>query len=57
MEGKAQKMSNPNPGIKCVVNTCQYYMSGDHCTASMIEVEPRNAANTDETDCSTFISK
>lgn len=52
---KAEKMNRPNEGIKCVVNTCHYYMSGDHCSASQIEVQPRNASNTQETDCATFI--
>ncbi|KZL92021.1 DUF1540 domain-containing protein [Clostridium magnum] len=52
---KAEKMSRPNEGIKCVVNTCHYYMSGDHCSASQIEVQPKNAGNTQETDCATFI--
>jgi Domain of Unknown Function (DUF1540). len=52
---KAEKMSRPNEGIKCVVNTCHYYMSGDHCSASQIEVQPRDASDTQETDCATFI--
>lgn len=52
---KPEKMNTPNQGIKCVVNTCHYYMSGDHCSASQIEVQPRNANNTQETDCATFI--
>ncbi|MBU5482692.1 DUF1540 domain-containing protein [Clostridium sp. MSJ-11] len=54
---KPEKMSRPNEGIKCVVNTCHYYMSGDHCSAEMIEVQPKNASNTQETDCATFITK
>lgn len=52
---KVPKMDQPNEGVKCVVNTCHYYMSGDHCAAQQIEVQPRNASNTEETDCSTFI--
>jgi hypothetical protein len=48
------KMSEPNPGIKCEVNTCYYYMNGDHCSAQRIEVQPRNANNSDDTDCATF---
>lgn len=55
MKGKVEKMVSPNPGIKCVVNTCHYYSNGDHCNASMIEVTPQNASNTEETDCATFI--
>ncbi len=30
MTGHAKKMSQPNGGIKCIVNTCHYYGSGDH---------------------------
>lgn len=49
------KMNHPNPGIKCVVNTCHYYMNGDYCAAEKIEVQPRNAHDSQETDCATFI--
>ncbi len=51
---KVKKMDHPNQGIKCIVNTCTYYMQGDHCAAELIEVKPRNASNSQETDCSTF---
>lgn len=54
MAYKAEKMNKPNPGIRCVVNTCHYYTSGDHCTASMIEVKPQNASDSEDTDCATF---
>jgi len=50
-----KKMDHANPGIKCVVNTCHYYMSGDLCAAERIEVQPRDARDTQETDCATFI--
>lgn len=52
---KANKMNTPNQSIKCVVNTCHYYEKGDHCTADKIEVAPRNAADSQQTDCETFI--
>lgn len=52
-----KKMDTPNEGIQCVVNTCEYYMNGDHCTAEKIQVEPRNADTSDMTDCSTFKQK
>ena len=55
MKMSVKKMSQPNSGIKCIVNTCNYYMSGDHCTAEKIEIQPRNATNSNETDCATFI--
>lgn len=52
---RVNKMNQPNNGIKCVVNTCYYYMNGDHCGAEMIEIQPRNATNTHDTDCATFM--
>lgn len=52
-----KKMDTPNQGIQCVVNTCEYYMNGDHCSAEKIQVEPRNADTSEKTDCSTFMPK
>jgi len=43
--------------VKCVVNTCEYYQSGDHCTASKIEIQPQNASDTQDTDCATFVTR
>jgi hypothetical protein len=57
MQGRVEKKNQPLPGVKCVVNSCHYYQSGDHCTAAHIEIQPSNAANTQETDCATFIHK
>ena len=51
---KTAKMNTPNSGIKCSVNTCHYYMQGDNCSAEKIQVTPKNAANSQETDCDTF---
>jgi len=36
---KVQKMNHPNEGIKCVVNTCHYYMNGDYCAAEKVEIQ------------------
>lgn len=52
-----KKMERPNAGIKCLVNTCHYYMNGDYCSAEKIEVQPRNASSSQETDCATFVPK
>lgn len=41
-------------GVKCVVNTCHYYKEGNLCTAGTIEITPRNASTSKETDCATF---
>lgn len=43
-------------GVKCVVNTCHYYKPGDKCTAGQIEILPKNATSSEETDCGTFTS-
>ena len=34
-------------GVKCVVNTCHYHVSGDQCSATKIEIQPRNASSTE----------
>jgi hypothetical protein len=52
---KPAKMNQPNTGISCSVNTCHYYMQGDLCSAEKIQVEPRNATQSNQTDCATFI--
>jgi hypothetical protein len=62
MKGKVRnmaikKMNEPNEGIKCVVDTCEYYMKGNHCAAEKIEVEKINTTDSNGTDCSTFTRK
>lgn len=52
-----KKMDHANSGIKCVVNSCHYYMTGDHCSAEKIEVQSRNAHTTEQTGCATFIQE
>ena len=51
---RVEKTNERLDGVKCVVNTCHYYVSGDHCSAANIEIQPRNASSTEETDCATF---
>jgi len=53
----AKKMDHANQGIKCVVNTCYFYLNGDNCSADKIHVEPRNASQSADTDCGTFTPK
>lgn len=48
------KTGRPNKGVRCVVNSCHYYLSGDYCGAECIEVRPKNASTCEETDCATF---
>lgn len=52
-----RKQSQPIEGIKCVVNTCEYNVQGQHCVAEKIEVAPRDAKTAGQTDCVTFIAK
>ncbi|HHX75271.1 MAG TPA: DUF1540 domain-containing protein [Firmicutes bacterium] len=51
------KDAKPISRVKCVVDTCEYWETGDHCLASEIEIQPPNAADTEETDCATFSPK
>jgi len=51
---RIEKTDRHLSGVKCVVNTCYYYAEGDNCTAASIEIQPRNATSTQETDCATF---
>jgi len=54
---KVSRLSNPISRVKCVVDSCYYYESGDRCMAERIEVKPPNSANIEETDCNTFRPK
>lgn len=54
---RASRDDNPISRVKCVVDSCQFYSSGDHCVASSIEIQPPNASDTEETDCATFRPK
>ncbi|NMB08383.1 MAG: DUF1540 domain-containing protein [Tissierellia bacterium] len=49
-----EKNSQALDGVKCIVNTCHYHVLGDLCGAKQIEIKPRNASTTEETDCATF---
>lgn len=48
-------MNHPHEGIKCIVDTCKYHLSGDHCSAEQIEVRAIDASTSNQTDCATFI--
>ena len=50
-----KRSDDPINRVKCVVNTCQYYMNGDHCCAEEIQVQPKNAVDYQQTDCGTFM--
>jgi hypothetical protein len=54
---RISKESEPISRVKCCVDTCEYWESGDQCLASSIEIQPPNAADTEETDCATFRPK
>ncbi len=44
-------------GVRCVVSNCSYHVQGDHCSASSIDIQPKNASQSQETDCATFQAK
>lgn len=45
------------PGVKCFVNSCTHWNSGDYCHASEIHVQGNNAGKSEDTDCETFKPK
>ncbi len=51
---RASRQGEPITRVKCVVDSCEFYQSGDRCVASSIEIQPPNASDTEETDCATF---
>lgn len=54
---KVSRASEPISRVRCVVDSCYFYQSGDKCIAESIEVKPPNSSSTEETDCNTFRSK
>jgi len=45
------------PAVKCFVNNCTHWDSGDYCHASEIHVQGMNSGKTEDTDCETFEPK
>lgn len=45
------------PEVKCFVNSCTHWTSGDLCHASEIHVQGMNAGRNEDTDCETFKPK
>lgn len=45
------------PAVKCFVNSCTHWNSGDYCHASEIHVQGTNSGKTEDTDCETFKPK
>mgnify|MGYP000861792281 FL=1 len=54
---KIGRATEPISRVKCVVDTCYYYQSGDKCMAEQIEVKPPNSYSSEDTDCNTFKPK
>lgn len=52
--GRVNRVNEPINRVKCVVNTCEYWDSGNHCKAEEIEIQPPEAYDTETTDCATF---
>jgi hypothetical protein len=55
MQERIPKKDDHLSGVKCVVNSCYYHAQGDYCNAAKIEIQPRDASSTQETDCATFV--
>ncbi len=50
----AKKENKTLPGVNCAVKNCYFNSGRDSCLASFIQIDPSQAANNKETDCSTF---
>lgn len=57
MQGNVNRTNDHLSGVKCIVNTCHYHSEGDYCNAARIEIQPRNASQSEETDCATFVTR
>lgn len=55
MDPRVSKSNQPIGRVKCVVDSCHFWSSGDHCVAQEIEIQPPGSTTTEETDCATFI--
>ncbi len=55
MDERISKSNKPIGRVKCVVDSCHFWSSGNHCTAQQIEIQPPGATDTEMTDCATFI--
>lgn len=42
------------PEVKCFVNSCDYWSSGNYCHSADIHVNGPNAGKNEDTDCHTF---
>jgi len=51
---RVPKATDPISRVKCMVDSCEYWDSGNHCKAQTIEIEPPGAPNSETTDCATF---
>ncbi len=54
---RVNRSDDPISRVKCVVNNCTYWNSGNKCMAQAIEIQPPAAADTEETDCATFLPR
>jgi len=57
MAGNMNKASDAINRVKCAVNSCYYHSGNNQCMANSIEIQPPNAANSQDTDCATFMPK
>jgi hypothetical protein len=57
MPGRVNRVKEPISRVKCVVDSCAYWDSGDRCKAESIEIQPPDALDTETTDCATFVPR
>lgn len=49
-----EKTNSPITRVKCVVEACKYWQTGNNCVAATIEVQGPHATSIQSTDCATF---
>jgi hypothetical protein len=56
-----ERNTNPNPGVKCGVDSCEYHDDQDQCLRQHIQVNPQpdgmNGTAADESMCSSYHNK
>lgn len=57
MPGHTSKVNDAINRVKCVVDSCYYHSGNNQCMAEKIEIQPPNAASSQDTDCATFMPK
>ncbi|GEM_PF-1856012 len=51
---RVKRINAPVGRVKCYVEYCKYYATGDLCMAQNIEIRPSGGGNSKAVNCATF---